>query len=117
MTVVCASTKPSVPRPRVRSVRDGVERAACVGMEASWESIETNRLLRYRASRTITRSHACGIVGRMPAPRSPRRDAMRTRSRLVEAAARAFRDRGLGASVNAIAQDAGVNVATLYRHF
>jgi AcrR family transcriptional regulator len=35
----------------------------------------------------------------------------------VEAAARGFRDRGLGVSVNAIAADAGVNVATLYRHF
>jgi AcrR family transcriptional regulator len=49
--------------------------------------------------------------------RRPRRDAVRNRSRLVEAAARAFREQGLGASVNAIARDAGVNVATLYRHF
>jgi AcrR family transcriptional regulator len=53
-----------------------------------------------------------------PAPtRRPRRDAVRNRSLLVEAAARAFREQGLGASVNAIARDAGVNVATLYRHF
>jgi AcrR family transcriptional regulator len=49
--------------------------------------------------------------------RRPRRDAVRNRSLLVEAAARAFREQGLGASVNAIARDAGVNVATLYRHF
>ena len=47
----------------------------------------------------------------------PRSDAVRNRARLVEAAARAFRDQGLGASVNAIADAAGVNVATLYRHF
>lgn len=44
-------------------------------------------------------------------------DAVRNRARLVAAAARAFRDDGLGASVNAIAADAGVNVATLYRNF
>jgi AcrR family transcriptional regulator len=49
--------------------------------------------------------------------RAPRRDAVRNRARLVEAAAHAFREDGLGASVNAIAQRAGVNVATLYRHF
>jgi AcrR family transcriptional regulator len=56
----------------------------------------------------------------MPAPsphRAPRSDAVRNRARLVEAAARAFRDDGLGVSVNAIARAAGVNVATLYRHF
>ena len=51
------------------------------------------------------------------APRSPRRDAVRNRSALVEAAALAFSEQGLGASVNTIARDAGVNVATLYRHF
>ena len=49
--------------------------------------------------------------------RQPRRDAVRNRTRLLEAAARAFREQGLDASVNAIARDAGVNVATLYRHF
>jgi AcrR family transcriptional regulator len=49
--------------------------------------------------------------------RAPRRDAVRNRARLVEAAAHAFREEGLGASVNAIAERAGVNVATLYRHF
>lgn len=49
--------------------------------------------------------------------RAPRRDAVRNRARLIEAAAHAFREDGLGASVNAIAERAGVNVATLYRHF
>jgi AcrR family transcriptional regulator len=53
-----------------------------------------------------------------PSPERPtRRDAVRNRARLIEAAARAFRDEGLGVSVNAIADYAGVNVATLYRHF
>jgi AcrR family transcriptional regulator len=49
--------------------------------------------------------------------RTRRRDAVRNRARLIEAAAHAFREEGLGASVNAIAERAGVNVATLYRHF
>jgi AcrR family transcriptional regulator len=49
--------------------------------------------------------------------RTPRRDAARNRALLVEAAVTAFRDEGLGASVNEIAARAGVNVATLYRHF
>src|SRR5436309_10991071 len=52
-----------------------------------------------------------------PVQRAPRKDAARNRSRLIEAAARAFREQGLGVSVNAIADRAGVNVATLYRHF
>jgi AcrR family transcriptional regulator len=46
-----------------------------------------------------------------------RRDAARNRAKLLEAAAAAFREEGLGASVNHIATDAGLNVATLYRHF
>ncbi|MDA0184791.1 TetR/AcrR family transcriptional regulator [Solirubrobacter phytolaccae] len=46
-----------------------------------------------------------------------RRDAARNRERLLDAAANAFREEGLGASVNVIAVSAGVNVATLYRHF
>jgi AcrR family transcriptional regulator len=49
--------------------------------------------------------------------RPTRSDAVRNRARLVEAAANAFRQEGLGVSVNAIARYAGVNVATLYRHF
>ena len=46
-----------------------------------------------------------------------RRDAVRNRELLVDAAATAFSEQGLAVSVNAIARDAGVNVATLYRHF
>jgi len=56
----------------------------------------------------------------VPAPSADpplRQDALRNRRLLLEAAARAFRAKGLQASVNAIAADAGVNVATLYRHF
>jgi AcrR family transcriptional regulator len=52
-----------------------------------------------------------------PTRRATRKDAVRNRSRLVETAARTFREEGLGVSVNAVADRAGVNVATLYRHF
>jgi AcrR family transcriptional regulator len=51
-------------------------------------------------------------------PATPtRKDAVRNRSLLIEAATSAFRQDGLGVSVNAVARAAGVNVATLYRHF
>jgi AcrR family transcriptional regulator len=56
-------------------------------------------------------------MSKSPTERATRKDAVRNRSRLIEAAARAFREEGLGVSVNAIADLAGVNVATLYRHF
>ena len=46
-----------------------------------------------------------------------RRDAVRNRSLLIDAATSAFREHGLAVSVNAVARAAGVNVATLYRHF
>jgi AcrR family transcriptional regulator len=52
-----------------------------------------------------------------PTDRPTRKDAVRNRSRLIEAATSAFREEGLGVSVNAVARAAGVNVATLYRHF
>jgi AcrR family transcriptional regulator len=49
--------------------------------------------------------------------RPPRADARRNRERLLEAAVRAFTDRGLDATLDAIAKDAGVGIGTLYRHF
>lgn len=52
-----------------------------------------------------------------PSERPARKDAVRNRARLIEAAASAFREDGLDVSVNAIAREAGVNIATLYRHF
>jgi AcrR family transcriptional regulator len=51
------------------------------------------------------------------APRRPRADAARNRQRLIEAAAEVFAARGLDATLDDIAQHAGVNVATAYRHF
>jgi len=56
-------------------------------------------------------------VSSTPIDRPTRKDAVRNRSRLIDAATSAFREDGLAVSVNAIARAAGVNVATLYRHF
>ncbi|WP_425428653.1 TetR/AcrR family transcriptional regulator [Streptomyces yerevanensis] len=49
--------------------------------------------------------------------RGMRADARRNRERLLDAAVRAFSERGLDASLEAIARDAGVGIGTLYRHF
>jgi AcrR family transcriptional regulator len=49
--------------------------------------------------------------------RAQRADARRNRERLVAAARRVFAEEGGGASMEAIAQEAGVGVGTLYRHF
>src|ERR1700726_974606 len=46
-----------------------------------------------------------------------RADALRNYGRLVEAARKIFADQGGGASMEAIAKEAGVGVGTLYRHF
>jgi AcrR family transcriptional regulator len=52
-----------------------------------------------------------------PTEPATRKDAVRNRELLVVAAVSAFREHGLAVSVNAIAEQAGVNIATLYRHF
>jgi AcrR family transcriptional regulator len=52
-----------------------------------------------------------------PTDRPTRKDAVRNRALLIDAATSAFREHGLAVSVNAIARAAGVNVATLYRNF
>ncbi len=46
-----------------------------------------------------------------------RRDAVERRARLITAAQREFATRGVNASLEAIARDAGVAIGTLYRHF
>jgi AcrR family transcriptional regulator len=51
------------------------------------------------------------------APRRLRADAARNRQRLIDAAAEVFAARGMDATLDDIAQHAGVNVATAYRHF
>ena len=59
-------------------------------------------------------------MGPSVAARKPRRlraDAARNRQRLIDAAAEVFAARGLDATLDDIARDAGVNVATAYRHF
>ena len=50
-------------------------------------------------------------------PRPMRADARRNYERLLDAARKVFADQGGGASMEAIAKQAGVGVGTLYRHF
>jgi AcrR family transcriptional regulator len=52
-----------------------------------------------------------------PEPRRLRADAARNRQALIDAAERLFAARGLSVTLDDIAADAGVNVATAYRHF
>ena len=46
-----------------------------------------------------------------------RADARRNRERIVAAAREVFAEQGPGASLNQVAQRAGVGAGTLYRHF
>jgi AcrR family transcriptional regulator len=50
-------------------------------------------------------------------PRRLRADAARNRQALIDAAQRLFTSRGLNVTLDDIAVEAGVNVATAYRHF
>jgi AcrR family transcriptional regulator len=52
-----------------------------------------------------------------PSPRPLRADAERNRRLVLETAARVFAERGLGATLNDIAHEAGVGVGTVYRRF
>jgi AcrR family transcriptional regulator len=58
------------------------------------------------------------MIGEAAQVRMPRRrDAIERRERLVSAAQREFAARGVNASLEAVARDAGVAIGTLYRHF
>ena len=56
-------------------------------------------------------------VGEEESGRPMRADARRNYERLVDGARKVFADQGGGASMEAIAKQAGVGVGTLYRHF
>src|SRR5580692_3165882 len=56
-----------------------------------------------------------GEVERVRMPR--RRDAIERHERLISTAQREFANRGVNASLEAIARDADVAIGTLYRHF
>src|ERR1700739_2944667 len=51
------------------------------------------------------------------ATRKPRADSLRNRELLLQAAPRVFSAGGPGASLEAVANAAGVGIGTLYRHF
>lgn len=52
-----------------------------------------------------------------PVPRRTRADFERNRSIILDQAERHFTEHGVGASLEAVARDAGVGSATLHRHF
>ncbi len=52
-----------------------------------------------------------------PEPTTRRADAQRNQQRVLDAAVEVFDADGLGASMEAVAQRAGVGVGTVYRHF
>jgi AcrR family transcriptional regulator len=54
---------------------------------------------------------------RSQTPRKPRADASRNRDRLLAAARSVFNQGGPGASLEAVAREAGLGIGTLYRHF
>ncbi|GAA2697330.1 TetR/AcrR family transcriptional regulator [Actinoplanes palleronii] len=52
-----------------------------------------------------------------PEARTPRADAARNRTQLLDVATRVFASAGAEPSMRTIAREAGVGIATLYRHF
>jgi AcrR family transcriptional regulator len=58
-----------------------------------------------------------GAVGDCRAERPLRRDAERNRQRILRAAAEVFTQRGLDATLDDVARQAGVGVGTVYRRF
>jgi AcrR family transcriptional regulator len=65
----------------------------------------------------LARSHIQEPERTNTASKLLRADARRNRDRLIKAAADAFARFGIGASLEAIAREAGVGAGTLYRHF
>jgi AcrR family transcriptional regulator len=57
-------------------------------------------------------------LGSTPKPtRRPRADGERNRGQLIAAAKRVFAEKGAAASLEQVAREADVSIATLYRHF
>ncbi|HEX3713198.1 MAG TPA: helix-turn-helix domain-containing protein [Trebonia sp.] len=57
------------------------------------------------------------VRAEVPGERPLRRDAERNRQRILTAAARVFTERGLDATLDEVAREAGVGVGTVYRRF
>jgi len=70
-----------------------------------------------QASTTLTVADPDGQDEAGQDARPMRADARRNYERLVDAARQVFAEQGGGASMDAIAKEAGVGVGTLYRHF
>jgi AcrR family transcriptional regulator len=66
-------------------------------------------------SQTLTSGSVAARPG--PSPKQPRKDQLRNRRALLDAARRVFRERGVEASIDQVARASGVAPSTLYRHF
>jgi len=66
---------------------------------------------------SVLEAPLAGVEGEAPGGRPMRADARRNYERLVAAARTVFTRDGGGASMEAIAREAGVGTGTLYRHF
>ena len=120
MTVVWASTKASVPTPRMGSVRAGLGEWRAVSMEALIDEPKWLTAL-FGRQPSAKRSRSLRYLERMPpAPDPPTAPRRRPQPRAPDRGGRRAPSarRGSGASVNAHrAPTRASNVATLYRHF
>lgn len=66
---------------------------------------------------TVTSTETDPVTAESSAARPIRKDAVRNRAALLEAARAVFAERGLDASLDDIAHRAGLGVGTAYRHF
>ena len=66
---------------------------------------------------TLQPASASTLVESVPVERARRADAIRNRTRVLEAARRCMARKGLDAQMEEIARAAGVGVGTVYRHF
>jgi len=57
------------------------------------------------------------VTTQQQSTRAPRADALQNRAKILGVAINQFQTHGTGASLEAIAKEAGVGVGTLYRHF
>lgn len=70
-----------------------------------------------RIINTFTTNEKLLVTTQQRSTRSPRVDALQNRAKILGVAIKQFQIHGTGASLEAIAKEAGVGVGTLYRHF
>src|SRR3954453_14018866 len=89
------------------------------GMRESPESIRTTAVRASQCSTETDRQCPFSCYGPAMAPAEPRerKDVVRNRQRILDAAKALFAERGLSVTLHDIARHAGVGVGTIYRHY